>query len=373
MSDEEMIVEAEGPEGGEAEDSAEHTFQGHADSVYSVAWCPGSRFVATGSGDDTAYLWEAAVVLSDGPAPPDADFGEGFSGLALQLTGHTDTVACVAFSASGQLLATAGMDGVVLTWQVPSGEQVARMEGPGDAIECLAWHPKGDVVLAGSSDFTTWMWDGRAGSMMQVFTGHSGEVRCASFSADGKLVLTGSADGSLRVWSPKTGACVREVSGHQFHAGPLTTLVNHVDRLVVTGGEDGRVNAVNIDTGRVVTSAVGHQDSVESISLHRTQPYAATASSDGKVVVWDSRSFQKRLELPHPLGVVKALWLHVDPVLVTACLDGVVRAFDGRTGNLLVERKGHTDHILDACVSPDGWYVLTGGDDSEARVFSLRA
>ena len=74
-----------------AEDHSMHQLRSHTEPVFSVA-INGVRpeQVATGGGDDTAYLWRL-----DAPNAP-----------AHKLDGHTDTVACMAFNADGSLLAT---------------------------------------------------------------------------------------------------------------------------------------------------------------------------------------------------------------------------------------------------------------------------
>ncbi len=68
-----------------------------------VAWNPAQPdVVATGGCDDAAYLWRVGQ---------EAYEATGGSLGTHELGGHTDTVAALGFSASGQLLATAGMDG----------------------------------------------------------------------------------------------------------------------------------------------------------------------------------------------------------------------------------------------------------------------
>ena len=110
----------------------------------------------------------------------------------FSLTGHTDTVMDVAFSASGVYLATAGMDGLVKIWNTADGSLVLTLSGPSEDITWVQWHTKGDVVLAGSSDMSIWMWSVPTGNCMTVFSGHSGSVSCGCFTQDGKYVVTAS-------------------------------------------------------------------------------------------------------------------------------------------------------------------------------------
>jgi WD40 repeat protein len=72
------------------------TLKGHTGGVYSVAWGPDGKRLATRSEDRTAKVWDAA------------------SGQELlTLRGHTSIVFGVAFSPDGKSLATASEDGTV--------------------------------------------------------------------------------------------------------------------------------------------------------------------------------------------------------------------------------------------------------------------
>lgn len=51
------------------------------------------------------------------------------------VAGHSDSVASLAFSTDGQLLASGGLDGIVNVWDSSTGSLKQRLEGPGEAIE----------------------------------------------------------------------------------------------------------------------------------------------------------------------------------------------------------------------------------------------
>lgn len=64
------------------------------------------------------------------------------------LRGHTDSVVAVAWSYTGSMLATAGLDSSVRVWD-RAGALLHTIDGPSAEVEWLSWHPKGDVLLAG--------------------------------------------------------------------------------------------------------------------------------------------------------------------------------------------------------------------------------
>ncbi|MBZ0303482.1 MAG: protein kinase, partial [Anaerolineae bacterium] len=74
---------------------------GHTGNIWSLAFSPDSRYIATGSADRTIRIW-------------DVDTGD----VLAVLEGHTWDVNSVAFSPDGQLLASGSADGTVRLWQV---------------------------------------------------------------------------------------------------------------------------------------------------------------------------------------------------------------------------------------------------------------
>lgn len=52
------------------------------------------------------------------------------SSVAFDLRGHFSTVASVAFSPEGERLVSAGWDGALKLWDVPSRQEVLTLRGP---------------------------------------------------------------------------------------------------------------------------------------------------------------------------------------------------------------------------------------------------
>ena len=348
-------------------DDARHVFASVADPetgeprpVYAVAWNRAQpAVVAFGGEDDLVHLCQPLVSAS------------------AKLPAHEDSVVSMAFDASGQALASGGMDGRVCIWDVSMGQQTRALEGPGEAVEFVRWHPQGSVVLAGSEDFTLWMWNATSGACMQVFTGHQDSVTCGSFTSDGRKVVSGSLDHSVRVWNPKEGACIATFQGENFHAGGITSLDCSPDKtsgVLIAGSVDGNASLIQTEGAnpRVLGKLALHEDSVESVGICGVLPLAATGSLDGKVGIWDCNTLTTRTALEHPMGVIRCLWHPAEALLFTACLDGRVRVWDARTGDIAREFIGHAASLLDMALNQDGTAVITGADDGTCRIFTMQ-
>lgn len=66
-------------------------------------------------------------------------------------------------------------------------------------------------------------------------------------------------------------------------------------------------------------------------------------------------------------GVIKMFW--VKNHLITGCLDGSIRDYEGRSGQRILTLTGHTSEILDICYNEKQSLILTTSDDGTARIF----
>ena len=114
----------------------ERVLTGHSSGIYSIAWNPEQRILASASCDSTVGLW-------------DVDIG----GQIGVLERHAGNVKTVAFSARGDLLASIGED-VVLLWDTAKWTPVAAI--PAETCHWLpvglAYHPHLPLLATVGSD-----------------------------------------------------------------------------------------------------------------------------------------------------------------------------------------------------------------------------
>ena len=161
------------------------TLQGHSGSVYSVAFSPDGKVLASGSGG-TIKLWDVK------------------SGALLKtLKGHSWSVYSVAFSPDGKVLASGSYDKTILLWDVESGALLQTLKGHSWGVLSVAFSPDGKVLASGSGDNTIKLWDVKSGALLKTLKGHSDDVLSVAFSPDGKILASGSNDETIKFWEDR--------------------------------------------------------------------------------------------------------------------------------------------------------------------------
>jgi len=98
---------------------------GHSSPILCASFSPTGEYLATGSGDCTARLWDLNTELP-----------------SHTLVGHKGWVLCVEWEAMGRKVATGGHDGQVRLWDPKAGKALGdAMKGHTKWITSLSWEP----------------------------------------------------------------------------------------------------------------------------------------------------------------------------------------------------------------------------------------
>jgi WD40 repeat protein len=123
------------------------------------------------------------------------------TGRILHRLPHDAPVTSVAFSPGGKLLATGTGDppDEVRIWVVRSGTPLHKLVGHFGAVVDVSFSPDGRwLVSAGPS--AAILWNVATGERIFYLRGHRPTLTSASFSPDSRRIVTASTDGTVRVY-----------------------------------------------------------------------------------------------------------------------------------------------------------------------------
>ncbi|KAH3745340.1 glucose repression regulatory protein TUP1 [Pelomyxa schiedti] len=130
------------------------------------------------------------------------------------LDGHADSVYCVAFSHDGTKLASASIDKNVKLWavRIPNSSTpsqcIATLSGHKDFVLTCTFIHESRYIVTGGKDRTIQVWDTQQPVPTQVLTihGHSNVVLSVSTGKEGGVFVSGSGDSKARVWKLIAGS-----------------------------------------------------------------------------------------------------------------------------------------------------------------------
>ncbi|XP_038164226.1 echinoderm microtubule-associated protein-like 6 isoform X2 [Cyprinodon tularosa] len=340
-------------------------YLGHNDDIISLALHPERSLVATGQVGKDPYVcvWDSFTVQT----------------VSLLRDGHTHGIACLAFSADGQRLASVGLDAknTVCIWEWKKGKILATATGHSDRIFDICWDPfqQNRLVSCGVKHIKFWSLCGNALSPKRGIFGKTGDLQtilCVA-SAKDDLTYSGTLNGDVYVW--KGLGLMRTVQA--AHGAGIFSMFS-CEEGFATGGRDGCVRLWDVDFKPITKIDLREAEqgykglSIRSVCWRADRILAGTQDSEIFEVMVRERDKPLLIMQGHSEGELWALDVHPKkPLAVTGSDDRSVRLWS-LVDHALIARCNMEEAVRSVAFSLDGSQLALGMKDGSFTVLRVR-
>lgn len=197
-------------------------------------------------------------------------------------------------------------------------------------------------------------------------------VNALAFRADGRRLASGSGEptrsGEIRVWDPATGSELYAMTN--LHSDAVLALAFSPDGMrLASGGADRFGRIVDLATGRQLTALEGHTGHVLAVSWRADGRVVATAGADNTVKFWQLATGDRAKTVAGFTKEITGLaHLGLGGDVVAASGENDLRRVT-ESGEKPAAYGGAKDFNYSAAATPDGRWVVSGGNDGVLRLW----
>jgi WD40 repeat protein len=332
----------------------------HNDEVNWAAFSPDGKTLATAGDDGAVKLWDVAT-------------GE----LKGQLIKASREAVVTAFRPDGKLLAAGFDDGTVRWWELPTRHELPAWSAHPQRVDFLAFSADGEVLATAGESVKLWkVPTGQLGAVVPESTlGHDG-VRCVALSHHGHLIACPRKEGRTGIWDQAT----RE--DRSFPPGSGAELQSLAfapdDQLLATAGNDGSVRLWDVTSCQLRAMLPGHSGRAWCVAFSPRGDRVACSGEDGLVQLWCLDAWPGHKLIWHGPNPARCAFTPQGDRLAIGYVGTEqvqIDIYDSNTWRRLQTLSAvsvEDEHFLNLMFSPDGQMLAAGQFFGRVSFWSLR-
>ncbi len=261
------------------------TLVGHTKGVNDVLFI-GNDTVATASDDGAVRLW--------------SESGD----LKKTITGHSDRVSALAFSAATKRFASATGRGRIFFWDVETGIEVRSFDAHSDCISGMTFDSAGHRLFAIGWDATLSVWDSFSGDLLQRVD-IPAVAECCVLTHDEQRLLVGCVDGEIRSWDLSTDKVTEFAAGHRDQVKGIR--ISEDGNTVATCARDGVVRSWSLATGSQLSLVACRIPLRDVLILDNSHQRVVAGTENGQLLLCDLRGQVVETVIEVPMDSVQTL------------------------------------------------------------------
>jgi len=299
-----------------------HTWSGHTKGVQVARFFPKyGHFILSGSHDTKVKLWDVYNNRK----------------CVRTYMGHSEAVRDICFTNDGLHFLSASYDKTIHYWDTETGKVVKTFQLKKFPYN-VRFHPDDEkqyAFLCASSNKKIGQYDVRTGNRTQQYDEHLGPVNTVTFIDGGRKFVSTSDDKKIFLWEFGIPVVVKHISEPEMHS--ITATAMHPSGKYFAGqSSDNKIVVYDAKNGNFKLNRKkqysGHLSAGYAIGLSFSpdKQFIASGDQDGKVFFWDWKSAKTlRTYKAHEGVCIGVDWHPIEPSKFATCgWDGTIKLWD---------------------------------------------
>ncbi len=288
--------------------------------------------------------------------------------LSVQ-TGHSSTILDLKYSPDGNYLVSSGMDNKIIIWDLRSSKQMNILSGHNGPVSSICFHPKKNIIASAGDDKTVRLWEYPSGKLLETYDFFSREVKGVDFNFKGTKLACASDSIYIIDLKDKTYLTLKKKARRLFY----TVKYSNLDRYIAFGGKkEFKIFLYSINKGKIVKKFRARSN---DIVIDKKDIFLYSAGNTGNIirVPLSTISARKNLKLTAERSWHSFFSVDVnDKYLFGANKTGLIYSYNRKSGKRKFILKGHEGQVKTLCVSPDGKFLASAGNDKKINIWDIQ-